>query len=235
MTEKQKIKLELEKERIRGMRAFENKLVREALGVDPSGEAAGQELSAQDHMIFVAGIDEAGRGPLAGPVAAGAVILPADHDILYLNDSKKLSAAKRDKLFDQIKEDAVAWAVGFVEPARIDEINILQATYEAMRLAIGQLSVKPHVLVNDAVTIPSVQIPQIPVVKGDAKCISIAAASILAKVTRDRIMEEMDARYPEYGFAKHKGYGTKDHMDAIRAYGPCPIHRRSFITKIVQE
>ena len=204
MTEKQKIKLELEKERIRGMREFENGLVREALGSD---------------LFVVAGIDEAGRGPLAGPVAAGACILPADHDILYLNDSKKLSAGKRDKLFDQIKEEALAWSVGLVEPARIDEINILQATYE---------------LVNDAVTIPDVQIPQVPVIKGDAKCISIAAASILAKVTRDRIMEEMDEKYPEYGFAKHKGYGTREHMDAIRKFGPCPIHRRSFITRIVQ-
>ena len=128
-----------------------------------------------------------------------------------------------------------AWAVGLASPARIDEINILQATYEAMRLAISQLKVQPTVLVNDAVTIPGVTLPQVPVIKGDAKCISIAAASILAKVTRDRIMKEMDARYPEYGFAKHKGYGTKDHMDAIRKYGPCPIHRRSFITRIVQE
>ena len=228
MTEKQKIKLELEKERIKGMREFENGLVREALGT-----ALNTDATSEGGLFLVAGIDEAGRGPLAGPVAAGAVILPADHDILYLNDSKKLSARKRDQLFDQIKEEAVAWAVGLVEPARIDEINILQATYEAMRLAIAQLKVRPSVLVNDAVTIPGVQIPQIPVVKGDAKCISIAAASILAKVTRDRIMEEMDALYPEYGFAKHKGYGTKDHMDAIRTYGPCPIHRRSFITKIV--
>jgi ribonuclease HII len=138
-------------------------------------------------------------------------------------------------LFDQIKEEAIAWAVGLVEPARIDEINILQATYEAMRLAIRQLGTAPTVLVNDAVTIPGVGIPQIPVIKGDAKCISIAAASILAKVTRDRIMEEMDERYPVYGFGKHKGYGTKEHMEAIRAYGPCPIHRRSFITRIVKE
>ena len=220
MTEKQKEKLELEKERIRGMRAFENDLVREALGTE---------------VFVAAGIDEAGRGPLAGPVAAGAVILPADHDILYLNDSKKLSAKKRDALFDQIKEEALAWSVGLVEPGRIDEINILQATYEAMRKAIRGLSVQPQVLVNDAVTIPGVSIPQVPVIKGDAKCISVAAASILAKVTRDRIMEEMDARYPQYGFAKHKGYGTREHMDAIREYGPCPIHRRSFITRIVQQ
>ena len=220
MTEKQKIKLELEKERIRGMREFETGLVKEAVG---------------DGLFVIAGIDEAGRGPLAGPVAAGAVILPEDHDILYLNDSKKLSAKKRDMLFDRIREEALAWSVGLVEPARIDEINILQATYEAMRLAVSQLKVKPTVLVNDAVTIPGISIPQVPVIKGDAKCISIAAASILAKVTRDRIMEEMDARYPEYGFARHKGYGTKEHMDAIREYGPCSIHRRSFITRILQE
>ena len=220
MTEKQRIKLELERERIAGMRAFENERIREMLGTE---------------AFVVAGIDEAGRGPLAGPVAAGAVILPADHDILYLNDSKKLSAKKRDMLYDQIREEAVAWAVGLVEPARIDEINILQATYEAMRLAICQLKVSPTVLINDAVTIPGVDIPQIPVIKGDAKCISIAAASILAKVTRDRIMEEMDALYPEYGFAGHKGYGTKAHIEAIREHGPCPIHRRSFITRIVRE
>ena len=168
MTEKQKIKLELEKERIRGMREFENGLVREALG---------SSVSDSD-VIVIAGIDEAGRGPLAGPVAAGACILPADHDILYLNDSKKLSAKKRDMLFDQIKEEALAWSVGLVDPARIDEINILQATYEAMRLAIGQLKVPPTVLVNDAVTIPGIQIPQVPVIKGDAKCISIAADTI---------------------------------------------------------
>ena len=229
MTEKQMIKLEKEKERIKGMREFENGLVREALG---TADRLSND-SREQGVFIIAGIDEAGRGPLAGPVAAGAVILPADHDILYLNDSKKLSAAKRDMLFDRIREEAAAWAVGLVQPERIDEINILQATYEAMRLAVGQLRIQPSVLVNDAVTIPGVEIPQIPVVKGDAKCISIAAASIIAKVTRDRIMEEMDARYPEYGFAKHKGYGTKEHMDAIRAYGPCPIHRRSFITKIV--
>ena len=225
MTEKQKIKLELEKERIRGMREFENGLVREALG---------SSVSDSD-VLVIAGIDEAGRGPLAGPVAAGACILPADHDILYLNDSKKLSAKKRDMLFDQIKEEPLAWSVGLVDSARIDEINILQATYVAMRLAISQLKVPPTVLINDAVTIPGIRIPQVPVIKGDATCISIAAASVLAKVTRDRIMEEMDEKYPEYGFAKHKGYGTREHMDAIREFGPCPIHRRSFITRIVQE
>ena len=230
MTKRQEQRLEMERERIRGMRSFENELVREKLETHPDPVAA---VSMEN--VLIAGIDEAGRGPLAGPVAAGAVILPRDHDILYLNDSKKLSAKKRDMLFDQIKEEAVAWSVGLAEPARIDEINILQATYEAMRLAIKGLKVCPGVLVNDAVTIPGTPILQIPVIKGDAKCISIAAASILAKVTRDRIMEEMDVLYPQYGFAKHKGYGTKEHMEAIRTYGPCPIHRRTFITKILQE
>ena len=230
MTEKQKAKLEAERERIKGMRAFEKERVKEHMMKTP-----GFWQESDEGALVICGIDEAGRGPLAGPVAAGAVILPADHDILYLNDSKKLSAKKRDMLFDQIREEAVSWAVGLVEPARIDEINILQATYEAMRIAIGKLTARPDVLVNDAVTIPGVLIPQVPVIKGDAKCISIAAASILAKVTRDRIMEEMDAKYPEYGFAKHKGYGTKEHMDAIREHGPCPIHRRTFITKITGE
>ena len=230
MTEKQKAKLEAERERIKGMRAFEKELVKEHMMKTP-----GFWQESDEGALVICGIDEAGRGPLAGPVAAGAVILPADHDILYLNDSKKLSAKKRDMLFDQIREEAVSWAVGLVEPARIDEINILQATYEAMRIAIGKLTARPDVLVNDAVTIPGVLIPQVPVIKGDAKCISVAAASVLAKVTRDRIMEEMDAKYPEYGFAKHKGYGTKEHMDAIREHGPCPIHRRTFITKITGE
>ena len=230
MTEKQKAKLEAERERIKGMRAFEKELVKEHMMKTP-----GFWQESDEGALVICGIDEAGRGPLAGPVAAGAVILPADHDILYLNDSKKLSAKKRDMLFEQIREEAVSWAVGLVEPARIDEINILQATYEAMRIAIGKLTARPDVLVNDAVTIPGVLIPQVPVIKGDVKCISIAAASILAKVTRDRIMEEMDAKYPEYGFAKHKGYGTKEHMDAIREHGPCPIHRRTFITKITGE
>ena len=191
------------------------------------------ERDAGMGALFIAGVDEVGRGPLAGPVVAGAVILPSDHEILRLNDSKKLSEKRREEMNAIIRTEAVSVGIGIVDQERIDEINILQATYEAMRLAISQLKAQPSVLVNDAVTIPGVQIPQIPVVKGDAKCISIAAASILAKVTRDRIMEEMDALYPEYGFAKHKGYGTKDHMDAIRTYGPCPIHRRSFITKIV--
>ena len=181
----------------------------------------------------ICGIDEAGRGPLAGPVAAGAVILPKDCRILYLNDSKKLTPARRDVLFDEIREKAVAFSIGISSPERIDEINILQATYEAMRKAVTGLSVPPDLLLNDAVTIPEVQIRQVPIVKGDAKSVSIAAASILAKVTRDRMMEEYDAMWPEYGFAKHKGYGTAQHIAALKEYGPCPIHRRSFIGHFV--
>ena len=181
----------------------------------------------------VCGIDEAGRGPLAGPVVAGAVILPENCEILYLNDSKKLSEKRREELYDEITDKAVAWGVGIVGPARIDEINILQADYEAMCLAIGSLRVMPAVLLNDAVTIPQVNILQVPIIKGDAKSVSIAAASIIAKVTRDRLMKEYDDVYPEYGFAKHKGYGTADHIAAIRKYGPCTIHRRSFIRSFV--
>ena len=182
---------------------------------------------------YICGIDEVGRGPLAGPVAAGAVILPKDCDILYLNDSKQLSEKKREELYEIIMEKALATGLGVVEPERIDEINILQATYEAMRQAIGQLKHKPDLLLNDAVTIPGVPIKQIPIIKGDARSISIAAASIIAKVTRDRMMVEYDRLYPEYGFASNKGYGAKAHIEAIRKYGPSPIHRRSFIGNFV--
>ncbi|MFR5601618.1 MAG: ribonuclease HII [Lachnospiraceae bacterium] len=182
---------------------------------------------------YICGIDEAGRGPLAGPVVAGAVILPQDCRILYLNDSKKVSEKRRDALYDEIREKAISFGIGIVGPERIDEINILQATYEAMRAAISQLSVTPDLLLNDAVTIPGVDIGQIPIIKGDAKSVSIAAASILAKVTRDRMMAEYDVIFPEYGFAKHKGYGTKAHIQAIMESGPCPIHRRTFIKKFV--
>ena len=178
----------------------------------------------------ICGIDEVGRGPLAGPVVAGAVILPKDCDILYINDSKKLSEKKRDELYDEIMEKAVAAAVGIVGPARIDEINILQATYEAMREAVGKLSRAPRILLNDAVRIPGIAIPQVPIIKGDAKSVSIAAASILAKVTRDRLMYEYDKIMPEYGFASHKGYGSKVHIEALQKYGPSPIHRKTFIT-----
>ncbi len=182
---------------------------------------------------LICGIDEAGRGPLAGPVVAGAAILPADCQILYLNDSKKLSEKRREELFAEIREKAVAYGVGIVSAERIDEINILQATYEAMRQAIGHLGVTPQILLNDAVTIPQVTVRQVPIIRGDAKSVSIAAASILAKVTRDHIMVEYDRLYPEYGFAKHKGYGTAAHIAALREYGPCPIHRRTFIGNFV--
>ena len=181
----------------------------------------------------ICGIDEAGRGPLAGPVVAGAVILPADAQILYLNDSKKLSEKRREALYDEIMEKAVSVGVGIIGPERIEEINILQATYEAMRKAVADLSLKPDVLLNDAVTIPEVEIKQVPVIKGDAKSVSIAAASIIAKVTRDRLMKEYDQAMPGYGFGRHKGYGTKEHIESLKRLGPCPIHRRTFIRKFV--
>lgn len=182
---------------------------------------------------YICGIDEAGRGPLAGPVVAAAVVLPKDCQILFLNDSKKVSEKKRELLFEEIKEKAVSYGIGIVSPEQIDEINILQATYEAMRQAIGGLSVQPDLLLNDAVTIPGVDILQIPIVKGDAKSISIAAASILAKVTRDQMMLQYDELFPEYGFARHKGYGTAVHIQVLKEHGPCPIHRRSFIRKFI--
>ena len=186
-----------------------------------------------EHLGYLCGIDEVGRGPLAGPVVACAVILPKDHHILYLNDSKKLTAHKREELYDVIMREAVAVGLGMASPARIDEINILQATYEAMRQAIGQLSVEPEVLLNDAVTIPEVVIPQVPIIKGDAKSVSIAAASVIAKVTRDRLMEEYDQVLAGYGFADNKGYGSAEHIAALRKLGPTPIHRRTFIKNFV--
>lgn len=218
MTEKQRLKLQAEAARVAAMRAYENEIC---------------QAYAMDGPIC--GVDEAGRGPLAGPVAAGAVILPPDHDLLYLNDSKKVTPKRRDMLFDQIREEALAYAVVMVGPEEIDRINILQATYAAMRKAIESLDLKPAVLVNDAVTIPGISIPQVPVIKGDARCISVAAASILAKVTRDRYMLELDRTYPVYGFASHKGYGTRQHIEAIKAYGPCPAHRRTFIRNFTED
>jgi ribonuclease HII len=170
---------------------------------------------------------------LAGPVYAAAVILPKDCKILYLNDSKQLSEKKREELYDIIMKEAVSVGIGHRSPERIDEINILQATFEAMQDAIAALSVEPAVLLNDAVTIPNVTIRQVPIVKGDAKSVSIAAASIVAKVTRDRLMAEYDAKYPEYGFASNKGYGSAAHIEAIKKYGPCEIHRRSFIGNFI--
>lgn len=182
---------------------------------------------------FICGIDEVGRGPLAGPVVAGAVILPKDCDILYLNDSKQLSEKKREELYEAIMEKALATGLGFASPERIDEINILQATYEAMRQAVGQLAIEPDLLLNDAVTIPQMKMKQVPIIKGDAKSISIAAASIIAKVTRDRMMVKYDEVFPGYGFASNKGYGAQLHIDAIRKFGPTPIHRRTFIKNFI--
>ena len=198
--------------------------------------------NAHADVRFIAGIDEAGRGPLAGPVVAACCILPKDAVILYLNDSKKVTALRREALLPEIKEKAIAYGIGIVDEKRIDEINILQADYEAMRIAVQKTSAMlqakeladaPGLLLNDAVTIPGVEIPQESIIKGDAKSVSIAAASILAKVTRDQLMEAYDAQYPEYGFARNKGYGTKEHIEALKRLGPCPIHRRSFIGHFV--
>ena len=209
---KKQQKLEAEIERIQGMLVYEREY-------GPLG--------------ILCGIDEVGRGPLAGPVVAGAVILPKDCQILYLNDSKKLTARRRELLYDEIMEKAVAVGIGVISQEVIDDINILQATYEAMRQAVGKLSVCPDILLNDAVTIPGLPQKQVPIIKGDAKSLSIAAASVVAKVTRDRMMEALDAKYPEYGFASNKGYGAQIHIEALKKYGPCPIHRRTFITHFV--
>ena len=207
-------KLALERQRLEGMREFENKY---------------SDLGA------VAGIDEAGRGPLAGPVVAAAVILPKDIFLPFLNDSKKVTEKRRDVLFDQIKQEAIAYGIGIASNALIDEINILQATYEAMREAISKLNKTPDILLVDAVHIPGISIKQVGIVKGDAKSVNIAAASILAKVTRDRLMLEYDKIYPEYGFASNKGYGTAKHIEALKECGACDIHRRSFIGNFVGE
>lgn len=184
---------------------------------------------------YICGIDEVGRGPLAGPVVAGAVVLPKNCDILYINDSKKLTEKKREELYDIIMEKAVSYGIGYASPERIDEINILQATYEAMRAAIGNLSVIPDILLNDAVTIPGLPttLKQVPIIKGDAKSLSIGAASIIAKVTRDRLMVEYDKVFPQYDFAGNKGYGSQSHIEALKKYGATPIHRRSFIKNFV--
>lgn len=209
---RQEEKLAAERARLAVMREFENRYA---------------------DCKFICGIDEAGRGSLAGPVVAGAVILPKDCEILYLNDSKQLSAKKREELYDEIVEKAVAYGIGMASPQRIDEINILQATYEAMREAVGQLGVMPEVLLNDAVTIPGLDICQVPIIKGDARSVSIAAASILAKVTRDRLMAQYEDVLPGYGFARHKGYGSQEHIEALKTLGPSPIHRESFIKGIM--
>ena len=189
-----------------------------------------REYAVYQHIC---GVDEVGRGPLAGPVVAAAVILPKNCDILYINDSKKLSEKKREMLYDEILEKAEAVGIGIVGPECIDEINILQATYEAMRIAVSKLPVQPDLMLNDAVTIPGLTMKQISIIKGDAKSASIGAASIIAKVTRDRMMVEYDSIFPEYGFASNKGYGTAAHIAALKELGPTPIHRRSFIGNFV--
>ena len=189
-----------------------------------------REYAVYQHIC---GVDEVGRGPLAGPVVAAAVILPKECDILYINDSKKLSEKKREMLYDEIMEKAEAVGIGIVGPERIDEINILQATYEAMRIAVSKLPLQPDLMLNDAVTIPGLTMKQVSIIKGDAKSASIGAASIIAKVTRDRMMVEYDSIFPEYGFASNKGYGTAAHIAALKELGPTPIHRRSFIGNFV--
>ena len=182
---------------------------------------------------IVAGMDEAGRGPLAGPVVAAAVILDPARPVYGVNDSKKLSEKRRAVLKPAIEEQAISFGIGIVDEAVIDRINILEATKEAMKKAVAALDPAPELILIDALTIPQIRIPQQGIIKGDAKSVSIAAASILAKETRDQIMRAFDEIYPQYGFAKHKGYGTKEHIEAIRKYGPCPIHRRSFIKNFI--
>lgn len=183
------------------------------------------------HLENICGIDEVGRGPFAGPVVAAAVILPKECEILYLNDSKKLSEKRREVLYDEIMEKAVSVGVGMASPEIIDEINILQATFVAMREALCNLKIYPDLLLNDAVIIPDIHIEQVGIIKGDEKSVSIAAASVIAKVTRDRMMIEYHEQYPEYGFNSNKGYGTKTHIEALQKHGVLPIHRRSFIKK----
>lgn len=210
-----------------------------------SGERLEKELLRLDGMLAfereygwassICGIDEAGRGPLAGPVVAGAVVLPKECKILYLNDSKKLSQKRREELFLEIQEKAVSFAFGVVDAEEIDRINILQATYAAMRKAVKKLSCVPQVLLNDAVEIPGLPMKQVKIIQGDAKSLSIAAASVIAKVTRDRMMADYDKEYPLYGFAQNKGYGTAAHIQALKEHGACKIHRKTFIGKFVEK
>lgn len=185
---------------------------------------------------LVAGIDEAGRGPLAGPVVCACCMMPmGEGDIIEgINDSKKISEKKREKLFEQIKEKAVSYCIAVIPPEVIDDINILQATILGMKNSFEGMTVKPKTLLVDAVKL-NVDANVLPIIKGDATSYNIASASILAKVARDRIMRDYDAQYPEYGFAKHKGYGTADHIKALKEVGPCPIHRHSFIKNFIKE
>lgn len=210
-------KLEIELERLKAMKEYEYSFLSKG-------------------NVVIAGVDEAGRGPLAGPVVAAAAILNVDDDFIYLNDSKKVTPKRRDILYNDIMNRTI-YGIGIVSAEEIDEMNILQATYKAMRMAIDKLSKRPEVLLNDAVIIPGIDesIHQEKIIKGDAKSVSIAAASILAKVTRDRYMEELGEKYPEYGFEKHKGYGTKAHIEAIKEYGITPEHRKTFLKNIIGE
>ena len=206
---------EKEIERLNKLKQFEKNLYETGLG-------------------YIAGIDEAGRGPLAGPVVVGIAIMKPDSFIEGVNDSKKISEKKREKLYEQITEEAVDWAVGIVDQNEIDEINILNATKKALHMAISNLKVKPDRILVDALEhIDTCGIPYTSIIKGDANVYSISAASIIAKVTRDRMLQEYDEIYPQYGFAAHKGYGTAKHIEAIKTYGPCPIHRKTFIKKFV--
>jgi len=210
--EKKKENMEKEFERIAAMYAFERKAYEEG-------------------CKFVAGVDEAGRGPLAGPVVAAVVILPENAFIHGLNDSKKLTPKQRESLYDEIIEKAVAFSIGIVDEKQIDSINILNATKAAMEKAISSLKPQPDILFIDAMELENIKIRQVSIIKGDSRSASIAAASIIAKVTRDRMIDELDEVYPQYGFKKHKGYGTKEHIEAIKKYGICPIHRISFTKK----
>lgn len=203
----------------------------ERLNILKEGEL---KLYKDNNFEYICGIDEAGRGPLAGPVVVGAVVLPKDSFIEGVNDSKKLSEKKREKIFDIITEEAICYSVGIVDEKTIDEINILNATKLGVKRALEALKTKPDLLMLDALNnLDTLGIPYMSIIKGDAKNYSIAAASIIAKVTRDRIMREWDDVYPIYGFAKHKGYGTAEHIRIIKENGPCPIHRQSFIKNFI--
>ena len=194
-----------------------------------------ENLAKRNGHRFVCGIDEAGRGPLAGPVFAAAVILPENCTIEGINDSKKLTPKKRSVLFDEITAGAVAYGIGFATEKEIDEVNILQATFRAMKRAFDKLGVTPDLAIVDGNRMPSLGVETQTIVKGDALSANIAAASILAKVSRDRLMEQVDKIYPQYGFAKHKGYGTAYHIKMLKKYGPCPVHRRTFLKRILGE
>ena len=188
-----------------------------------------------ENIKYIAGIDEAGRGPLAGPVVVGCVIMPKDSFIEYVNDSKKISETKREMLYEKITKEAISYSTGIIWQDEIDEINILNATKKALTIAIESLKVKPDIILVDALDkIDTREIPYISIIKGDAKVYSISCASIIAKVTRDRIIREYDEIYPQYGFASHKGYGTAKHIQAIKEYGICPLHRKSFVKNFIK-